>query len=102
MLGVSVDSKYCHKAWADSLGGVSYPLLADFHPKGAVGKAYGVYLEDAGIDDRATVILDKDGIVRYAVSVTPSGERDIPGLAAECEKIDQEYGAGLGDLPPIE
>jgi hypothetical protein len=42
VLGVSVDSIYCHGNWAKSLGGVSFPLLADFHPKGAMAKKYGV------------------------------------------------------------
>ena len=98
---MSVDSKFSHIAWAKSLGGVTYPLLADFEPKGAVGKAYGLYLAEAGIDDRATVIVDKDGIVRYVASVTPDGKRDISQLAAECEKVDAEYGGGLSDLPDL-
>ncbi len=88
VLGVSVDSVYSHANWARDLGGVSFPLLADFHPKGAVGKAYGVYLDPAGLDDRATVIIDSSGIVRHASSVTPAGQRDIDQLAALCEQID--------------
>lgn len=76
MLGVSVDSKFCHKAWADSFGGIRFPLLADFHPKGAMAKAYGLYLEDAGITDRATVLVGKDGKVLWSESVTPKGQRD--------------------------
>jgi alkyl hydroperoxide reductase subunit AhpC len=83
------------------MGGVSYPLLADFHPKGDVAKAHGLYLEEAGISDRATVIVDKDGVVRYVASATPAGKREIADLAAECEKVDAEYGGGLGDLPNL-
>ena len=49
MLGISVDSRHCHNAWADSFGGIDFPLLADFHPKGGMAKTYGVMLEDAGI-----------------------------------------------------
>ena len=41
VLGVSVDSMYCHANWARDLGGVSFPLLADFHPKGEVARSYG-------------------------------------------------------------
>lgn len=96
VLGVSVDSVYCHAHWASSLGGISYPLLADFNPKGATASAYGLYLDDKGITDRATVIIDKDGIVRHASSVTPAGKRDIAELASLCEKVDAEHGAGLG------
>ena len=80
VLGVSVDSVHCHANWGRDLGGVSFPLLADFHPKGGVAQSYGLYLEDKGITDRATVIIDKTGVVRHASSVTPSGERDIEAL----------------------
>jgi glutaredoxin len=72
------------------------PLLADFAPKGAVAKAFDLFLEEPGITDRATVIIDADGVVRYAVGVTPGGKRDIEALVAECEAID---GAYQGDLP---
>lgn len=98
-LGVSVDSKFCHAGWAQSLGGVSFPLLADFHPKGALARSVGLYLEDAGITDRATVIIDASGVVRHASSVSPSGERDIEELAALCEAVDREHGAGLEAVP---
>ena len=87
VLGVSIDSVYCHKNWGNSLGGVTFPLLADFHPKGAMAQKYGVYLADKGITDRATVIVDKNGVVRYAVSVTPAGQRNPKDLLAECQKI---------------
>lgn len=99
VLGVSVDSIFSHANWGRDLGGVSFPLLADFHPKGAMAKAYGLYLDNDGITDRATVIIDKDGIVRYAVSVTPGGKRDIAELAAQCEKVDREHGGGLAAIP---
>jgi len=101
VLGVSVDSRYSHAAWAKSLGGVTFPLLSDFHPKGEVAKAFDVWLDEPGICDRATVIIDKDGVVRYSASVTPSGKRDLSELAAECERIDAEHGGGLGELPDL-
>ena len=88
VLGVSIDSHYCHENWASSLGGISYPLLADFHPKGALAKSYGLFLEDNGITDRATVIIDKQGIVRYAHSVTPGGHRKSEDLLSECQKVN--------------
>ncbi|HHN73817.1 MAG TPA: redoxin domain-containing protein [Acidobacteria bacterium] len=92
VLGVSVDSIYCHANWACDLGGISFPLLADFHPKGKTAAAYGLYLEDNGITDRATVILSADGVVRFAESVGPGGERDIEALLARCEAIADEHG----------
>ena len=94
--GISVDSVFSHGSWAQSLGGISFPLLADFHPKGAVAESYGLYLADKGITDRATVIIDAGGVVRHVSSVTPAGKRDIAELAALCESIDAEHG---GDLP---
>ena len=99
VLGISVDSVYCHVNWGRDLGGVSFPLLADFSPKGAAAHSFGLYLESDGITDRATVIIDKDGVVRYAVSVTPGGRRDPQALAEECEKIDAQHGGGLPDFP---
>ena len=49
-------------AFAEKLG-IKYPLLADFHPKGAVAAQYGLFLEDKGIAARATVVVDKGGKV---------------------------------------
>ena len=64
VLGVSVDSAWAHKAFARHLE-VSYPLLADFHPRGQVAAKFGLYLDDKGITQRATVVIDKQGVVRY-------------------------------------
>src|SRR5262249_29087230 len=66
VFGLSVDSVWAHKAFAEKLG-IKYPLLADFEPKGAVAKRYGLYLEEKGITNRATVLIDKDGIVRQVM-----------------------------------
>jgi hypothetical protein len=90
---------FSHANWAASLGGISFPLLADFHPKGAVAQSLGAYLEKGGITDRATVIIDAGGTVRYAESVTPAGQRDIEALAAECEKIDAAYDGPIQEAP---
>ena len=60
VLGLSVDSVWSHKAWADKMG-IHYPLLADFHPRGAVAEKFGVYLPEKGITGRAIAIVDKGG-----------------------------------------
>lgn len=99
VLGVSVDSIYCHANWAMSLGGISYPLLADFHPKGAMASSYGLYLEQKGTTDRATVIIDADGIVRHASSVTPEGKRDIDELVTLCRQINDAHENTLETFP---
>jgi len=96
VVGISIDSVYSHANWADSLGGISLPLLADFHPKGAVAEKFGLYLADDGITDRATVIIDADGVVQHISAVGPAGSRDIDELARLAEEIDAKY---AGDLP---
>jgi peroxiredoxin len=65
VLAISVDSSAAKAAWARSLGGVSFDLLADFHPHGAVAARYGV-LRPEGIADRALFLVDRKGIIRYA------------------------------------
>lgn len=60
---MSTDSKYANAAWAKEMG-ITYPLLSDFHPQGAVARAYGV-LHAGGMAERAVFLIDKDGIVRY-------------------------------------
>lgn len=61
---MSVDSGPCLKAWADSLGGITYPLLSDFWPHGKVAQSYGV-LREEGYSERAIFVVDKRGIIRY-------------------------------------
>jgi glutaredoxin len=64
VLGLSVDSVPCLKAWADSLGGITYPLLSDFFPHGQVAQTFGV-LRAEGYSERAIFVIDKQGIIRY-------------------------------------
>ena len=86
-MGVSVDSKFCHKAWAEGFGGIEFPLLADFHPKGAVAQSYDAWLDGPGITDRATVLIGKDGKVVWAESVGPGGARQPFDLLGKCKEI---------------
>ena len=88
VLSISVDSKYCHEAWGASIGGISYPLLADFHPKGGVAAQFGLFLDDKGITDRATVIIDKGGTVQFAESAGVGGLRKAEDLLAACKKVN--------------
>ncbi len=64
VLGISVDNTPSNKAWANSLGGISYPLLSDFWPHGYVAVKYNV-LRSEGITERALFVVDKQGIIRY-------------------------------------
>jgi glutaredoxin len=52
-------------AWAESLGGINYPLLSDFWPHGAVAEKYGVLRSEDGKTERAIFIIDKEGIIQY-------------------------------------
>jgi peroxiredoxin len=79
VLGISVDSLWSHKAFAAQQG-VGYPLLADFHPKGAVAEKYGVYLADRGISARTAFIIGKDGKVKQIVGSEIPVARDIARL----------------------
>jgi peroxiredoxin len=65
LLAISVDSAFCHKAFRSHLG-VTMPLLADFHPKGEVARAYGLWSDKYGVSGRALVLIDPDGVVEWA------------------------------------
>ncbi len=86
VLGVSVDSVWSHKAYADKMG-IHYSLLADFNPRGAMAEKYGVYLADKGITGRAIVIVNKDGkiawIKNYDIPVVP----DLKEVAAALQLV---------------
>lgn len=86
ILGISVDSVWSHKAWAEKLG-LGYPLLADFHPKGAVARQYGFYLEDKGIAARAIVVVDRQGRVAWAKQYEILQVPDVGEVAAVLEKL---------------
>jgi peroxiredoxin len=76
MYGVSVDSGFAHKAFQRELG-VTIRLLADFHPKGEVARAFGAYDEERGVARRALVVVGPDGVVRFAY--TSPSPLEIPG-----------------------
>jgi peroxiredoxin (alkyl hydroperoxide reductase subunit C) len=83
-VGISVDSRYVQHEFAKKTN-VRFPLLADFHPKGAVAEKYGV-MRDDGIAERALFIVDSDGVIRYSyvseLRVNPGADRLIEKLEA--------------------
>ena len=79
VLGISVDSLWSHKVFAPK-NGITYPLLADFHPKGDVSRKYGGYLDDKGFSARTAFIVGKDGRIRDVVTSEIPIARDIPKL----------------------
>src|SRR4029079_2854654 len=70
VVGVSVDSKFTHSAWAQldrkegGIKGVNFPLLSDLNKK--IAADYGVLLPDAGIALRGLFIINKDGVLKHA------------------------------------
>jgi peroxiredoxin len=70
ILAISVDGKWCHRAFAENRN-LRFPLLSDFEPKGAVAQLYGVYDVEKGVAQRALFVLDAAGIVRWSY-VSPS------------------------------
>ena len=89
LVGISVDGAFCHKAFRQQLG-VSIPLLADFHPKGEVAKAYGVWLESHGVAGRSLVMVDPDGKVVWAHQSPPL---EIPGANLIFDALEQRTAA---------
>jgi len=84
VLGLSVDSPWAHMAFAKQMG-IRYPLLSDFHPKGAAAESFGLYNAERGFTFRATVIIDKKGTVVWAAQHTE--QRDDKVILAELKKL---------------
>jgi peroxiredoxin len=82
LLTVSVDSTFVLRTWADR-DNFSFSLLSDFWPHGEVAKLYGVFDGDKGVATRGTFIIDKAGVIRWAVVNPIPQARDI----AEYKKV---------------
>ncbi len=87
MLAISCDSRHSQKIWAEQQG-FTFPVLSDFWPHGAVARAYEVFNEQLGCANRATFVIDKQGMI---VDVFES-----PNLGTPRDKA--EYEAALAKL----
>ena len=76
LLAISVDSKFVQKQFAEHEG-YKFSVLADFWPHGAVAKAYGVFLEEAGISNRATFVINTDGELVAKFVTAPGQARSL-------------------------
>lgn len=85
VLAISADAGPSKKAWADSLGGVTYDLLSDFHPHGQVAAAYGVLRAD-GLPERAIFLVDKTGTIRWTALYDMPEQPDHEALFAALAK----------------
>jgi peroxiredoxin (alkyl hydroperoxide reductase subunit C) len=75
------------KAWAEQLGGLPFPLLSDYWPHGAIGKAYGVFNDERGMDKRSAFLVDGNGIIRYAKVYEPGTIPESKDLLEELRKM---------------
>jgi peroxiredoxin len=89
LLGISVDGVWCHEAFAKDRR-LHFPLLADFHPKGAVAQAYGAYREHEGVCERALFVIDRKGIIFWSylspIAVNPGAD----GILDALERMQEE------------
>jgi peroxiredoxin len=86
VLGISVDSTWTHLAFAKQMN-ITYPLLADFQPRGDVATKYGLYLADKGITSRATVIIGKNGKIAWVKEEAIPQARDNKTIIEELRKL---------------
>ncbi len=88
-IGISVDGAFCHKAFQSHLD-IEIPLLADFHPKGEVARAYGVWSEEYGVSGRALVLVGPEGEVEWTYRRSPL---EIPPPEVIFEALDERAAA---------
>lgn len=89
IVGISVDSVYSHGAWA-AVRGITFPLLADFNPKGEVARRYAVWRERDGFSERALYIVDAQGCIQY-VHVSPEVHH-LPDIYELFDALDRVTG----------
>ncbi len=76
LIGISVDSKWALRNWAEKEG-YDFTLVADFWPHGEVARAYDVFLDDKGFANRATFLIDTEGVIRAGFVTGPGEARPI-------------------------
>jgi peroxiredoxin len=85
LLGISVDGIWCHLAFEHDRK-LHFPLLADFEPKGAVARQYGVYRDHEGTSERALFVVDRNGVIAWSycspVGVNPGADGILRALEA--------------------
>jgi peroxiredoxin len=83
LIGISVDSRWCHAAFVENRK-LRFRLLADFEPKGATARRYGAYRDEDGTTERALFVLDPKGLVRWShlspIDVNPGADGILQAL----------------------
>ena len=89
LLGISVDGAWCHTAFSRDRK-LHFPLLADFEPKGAVARLYGVYRETDGTTERALFVINESGVIHWSyvspVGVNPGAD----GILSALEELNND------------
>jgi peroxiredoxin len=92
LIGISVDGTWCHSAFGQARK-LHFPLLADFEPKGAVARLYGVYRPADGTSERALFVIDAQGVIFWSyvspVGVNPGAD----GILAALEELQSKQEA---------
>jgi peroxiredoxin len=92
LLGISVDGVWCHEAFIRDRK-LHFPLLADFEPKGAVARLYGVYRDGEGVSERALFVIDSEGIIYWSY-VSPIGiNPGADGILSALEELKDRRAA---------
>jgi glutaredoxin len=99
VLGISIDHVPALIAWAESLGGINFPLLSDFWPHGEVAKLYAV-LRTEGFTERAIFLIDKEGVLRWRKVYDQDEQPDNREVLAEIRKIDPQASAAFPEVEP--
>lgn len=86
VIGISVDSVFSLKVWAEQEG-YEFSILSDFWPHGAVASQYGAFIEERGIATRATVIIGEDRKVLASFETSPGEARDFSAYRAAVEAL---------------
>ncbi len=89
LLGISVDSTWCHAAFAKDRK-LHFPLLADFEPKGAVARSYGAYREKDGVCERALFVVDADGVIYWSYLSPVGVNPGAAGILAALEELQSK------------
>jgi len=87
ILQISADTIPSLKVWAEQLGGLPFPLLSDYWPHGGIGKAYGVFNDERGMDKRSAFVLDGQGVIRYAKVYEPGTIPESKELLEQLRKL---------------
>jgi peroxiredoxin len=94
ILGISCDGVWCHIAFSKDRK-LHVPLLADFEPKGAVARLYGVFDEKTGESERALFVIDAEGVIRWSyvspVGINPGADGILKALEGLSKKQEAAH-----------